>query len=790
MFTIGLPMCIPVYTLAITGINISILSRNIFDWSPLPVLLAFIFILLYDKFTLNPSKITKIFLLGTALTIGLFFVPLPISSTPLLITGLIFANILAILQLAKKFDISSMLLFLAIPCFAVCFAAIGLNLIELAIFAGFAAKTSLILAFEAAKKQEGSGTSLLVLKKQLNTAEQNFSKLFGILPDPAVIVDGKGTFLAITERVTALSGFQREELIGTNFMKTDLITAGSKAILVKNLTKRMLGFDVKPYQIELRAKDGMLKQFELNAMKIDFQGKPADMVILRDFTERNKLTRSLEQEQERFQSVAESSGEWIWEVDSEGKYVFSNPCIDKILGYSAEEIIGMKCCDLICQSEREEKKKLFKDCENKKKQICITKNCLHKDGQTIILESHIALKYTADGRFAGFRGVDRDITERKKAEAEISNSKKYFETILYSLLSGIVIIDAKTHEIIDVNPAALTMMRSTREEVIGKVCHNFLCPVENGKCPITDLGLTVDRSEKILLTNNGSRISILKSIGKVESNGRSLLIENFVDISDRKQMAAKLLKSERLAAIGELATMVAHDLRNPLQAISATTHFLKKATIQKRNEKMNFIIQRIDDSIKYSDEIIRDLLDYSANLKLDYGNADPHSVVHEALCGIEIPARIEVIDITQEKPKFQVDLERIRRVIVNLVMNAIEAMPAGGTLTIASQEKQDRVELSFADTGIGISKEKMNRLWTPFVTTKAKGLGLGLPICKRIIEAHEGEINVETENGKGTTFTITIPINTLRDENVEFSIRESLPIFSQTHPKSKGYEQG
>jgi len=547
----------------------------------------------------------------------------------------------------------------------------------------------------------------------------------------------------------------------------------------------MLGFHIETYEIELRVKDGRMLQFELNAMKIEYEGKSADMVIFRDLTEKNKLIKALEQEQKPFQSVAESSGEWIWETDIERKYVYSNAGVAKILGYKAEEIIGTRCCDLMCQDNREENKKLFENSIIKKEQFCTTKKCLRKDGQISILESHIVPKYSANGKFAGFRGVDRDITERKKAEEELANNKNYLETILNSMLSGTVILDGRTHEIVDINPAALKMMGITREEAIGRACYKFLCQAEKGKCPITDLGLTLDSSERVLPTANGWRTSIFKSVTRLESNGRSLLVESFIDISERKEMEKRLLKSEKLAAIGELATMVAHDLRNPLQSISTAVYFVKKANQEIGNEKMTSMLKRIDDAVNYSEKIVRDLLDYSSDMKLELTETDLHSIVNQALSGMVIPAKIEVVDRTQETLKCHVDMEKIRRVILNLIANAFDAMPNGGILTIASREEKDSLELSIQDTGVGIPKEKMDRLWAPFVTTKAKGMGLGLPICKRIVEAHKGEICVETENGRGTTFRITIPIMPLGKENVEFFVNAPQAIFLETNKNQK-----
>jgi signal transduction histidine kinase len=257
------------------------------------------------------------------------------------------------------------------------------------------------------------------------------------------------------------------------------------------------------------------------------------------------------------------------------------------------------------------------------------------------------------------------------------------------------------------------------------------------------------------------------------------------DVTEKKEIEDRLLKSEKFAAIGELATMVAHDLRNPLQSIATSIYYLKKSTEQIGNENINAILQRIEDSVGYSEKIIKDLLDYSATFKLELTETDPKSLFKLSLSEIVVPAKIKIINKTHGKPKVLVDFNRFRRLIVNLVLNAFESMPNGGTMTIISSARNDSLELRIMDTGTGIPKEKMEKLWTPFVTTKAKGMGLGLPICKRIVEAHKGEILVETENGKGTTFVIRIPIMASGNENLAFFVEENPTILAEKNKKIK-----
>ncbi len=534
----------------------------------------------------------------------------------------------------------------------------------------------------------------------------------------------------------------------------------------------MLGFHIDPYEIELILKDGRKMEVELNASKIEFKAKPADMVIFRDLTERKKLVRSLEREQERFQSVAESSGDWIWEVDNQGRYTYSNPGIEMILGFTAEEIIGRECCGLLCEDEKDDKQLLFKTLANANERFCFIKHCKHKNGKNRILETHGVPIYE-NKKFVGFRGVDRDITERQLATEELTKGRKYLEAVLNSILSGVVIIDSKTHQIIDANNAALNMMQTTREEAIGKICHKFICPAEIGKCPITDLGLKVDKSERVLLTKSQTRMPILKSVTELVEGERCLLIENFTDLTERKEMEEKLIKTEKLAAIGELATMVAHDLRNPLQGITIGIDFIKSLTQQNCDSKIKSVLERINDSVQYSEKIIKDLLDFSATIQPERVETEPSKLIKQSLSELVIPAHIKLIDRTEETPVFFADPEKMKRVILNLVNNAFEAMPLGGTLIISSQKYTAGVEISFRDTGIGIPERKMEKLWTPFVTTKAKGMGLGLPICKRIIEAHKGEIIVETEKGKGTCFTIRLPIGAFDKRSCDFFINDS-----------------
>jgi len=220
----------------------------------------------------------------------------------------------------------------------------------------------------------------------------------------------------------------------------------------------------------------------------------------------------------------------------------------------------------------------------------------------------------------------------------------------------------------------------------------------------------------------------------------------------------RLLKSERLAAIGEIAAMIGHDLRNPLTGITGAIYYLKMKSGPKMDKKSREMLNLIEEDIEYSNKIIDDLLEYSKEMQLELTETAPKQILNEALSLVKVPKNIQVLDSTQNKPKIKVDVEKIKRVFVNIIKNAIDAMPKGGKLTIKSERTEDNLKVAFTDTGIGMPKDIVEKLWTPLFTTKARGMGLGLSICKRIVEAHGGSISVESIVGTGTTLTVTIPV--------------------------------
>jgi len=286
-------------------------------------------------------------------------------------------------------------------------------------------------------------------------------------------------------------------------------------------------------------------------------------------------------------------------------------------------------------------------------------------------------------------------------------------------------------------------------------------------------GEKVSGSEYTIKRKNGSTFPVIVHAAPILREGKAVGLRGIVmDITDRKRMEEALLKSERLAAIGTTAAMVGHDLRNPLQGIASAAYLLKTRLGARNGEQITESLRVIDDCIEYSDKVITDLLEYSAEIHLHLALTSPKSMVQQSLPLVQVPSNVQIDDSSKPSPKLVADREKIRRALLNIIKNAIEAMPEGGSLAISSREADGQVEISFADTGIGMTNETLAKLWTPLFTTKAKGMGFGLAISKRIVEAHGGSIHAKSTFGEGSTFTVRIPIISQELRRMEFSANQ------------------
>ncbi len=233
-----------------------------------------------------------------------------------------------------------------------------------------------------------------------------------------------------------------------------------------------------------------------------------------------------------------------------------------------------------------------------------------------------------------------------------------------------------------------------------------------------------------------------------------------------KETQEQLIRSEKLAVIGQLASGVGHELRNPLGAIKNAVFYVRrkitKTDLPATEPRVLEFLSIIDDEVDAANKVISDLLGFSRVAKPTVLPVNVVDILEDALEHASMPENIDLAkDIDNNLPMVMVDADQIRQVFVNIVINAQQAMPEGGRLAIKARSSGEFVEVEFADTGCGIPESAINKIFDPLFTTKAKGIGLGLSVCQSILERHGGNIQVESHVGKGTTFTVSLPTQTV-----------------------------
>jgi len=253
--------------------------------------------------------------------------------------------------------------------------------------------------------------------------------------------------------------------------------------------------------------------------------------------------------------------------------------------------------------------------------------------------------------------------------------------------------------------------------------------------------------------------------GDDELSTLSVNIDNMLQtLNDYQQ---RLKESERMATIGETSAMVGHDLRNPLQVVYLLSSRLKKIigliggkVDESEVKEMEFIEDKLKAQTVYMNKIVSDLQDFSRkNINVSYEEVDLEKLVQEVIATLTLPENIDIsTDFDGALGAVQADGGLLRRVFTNLLTNAVQAMPDGGFIIVEGSPVRSMAKVSVSDTGPGISEENREKIFQPLFTTKAKGTGLGLAVCKRLVEAHGGEITFSTKEGVGTTFSVMIPI--------------------------------
>ncbi|CAG9606313.1 Adaptive-response sensory-kinase SasA [Pseudoneobacillus rhizosphaerae] len=615
------------------------------------------------------------------------------------------------------------------------------------------------------------GTSAIISKK-LAHSDSNLKDITSALDASSIvaITDEKGIITFVNKRFIEISGYEEHELLGQNH---NILNSGyHPSDFFKNLWKTIGSGEIWKGEIRNKAKNGSYYWVDTTIVPfLNRKGKPYQFVSIRsDITNRKLAEENVINTLKDIKDIkfALDQSSIVAITDQKGAITYVNDKFCEISKYSEEELIGQ---DHKLLNSNHHPKEFFKELwktigsgEVWKGEICNRA----KDGSIYWVDTTIVPFLNEKGKPYQYIAIRTDITTRKKTKEQLKNALKEMTDFKFALdQSAIVAFTDEKGIITSVNDNFCEISKYSREELIGQD-HRILNSGTHSKEFFKELWRTIGTGHvwKGEIQNRAKDGSIYwvdtTIVPFINENGKPyqyIAIRN--DITERKRTEEIIHRQDKLAAVGQLAAGVAHEIRNPLTSMRGYTEFLSlDETDPQRKEFLDIILDEIERVNNIVEEFM--VLAKPKAIELEEKNIIP--VIKNVVSMLEFEARKRNVrlhlECQEEIIQVECDENRLKQVFLNFIKNGIEAMPNGGDLIVRTSINNQNVQISIQDTGVGISEEKLKKLGEPFYTTKKNGNGLGLMVSFKIIESHNGRVYVESELNKGTTFNILLPAKT------------------------------
>jgi len=495
----------------------------------------------------------------------------------------------------------------------------------------------------------------------------------------------------------------------------------------------------------------------------------ADTAAMGAAASRRDAEEKLQISRLRLDGIIESAMDAIITVDEGQQVVLFNRAAVQMFGCSAQEAIGQPIVRFLPTRFRAAHRRHIQSfgqagVTSRKMGRLGTVSGLRADGEEFPVEaaiSHIAVEgkkyYTV---------ILRDITEHRRVTEELRSQHEFIEAVLETVGALVVVLD-RHGKILRFNRACEQATGYSSEEITGKAVWDvLLVPEEIDEVKamfarLTD-GEPRNEHENVWVAKDGRRRRIAWSNTVITNRQGAVdyLVGTGIDVTLLNQIQAQLRKTERIAELGTLASGMAHEIGTPMNVILGRAEYLMDRV---KEEPVRKGLQTIVAQVERITKVMNQLLAFARRKSPERGPLALKDMIDDSLELFRerlAKARVTVeLALDDHCPAAQADADQMRQVIINLIMNALHAMEGGGTLRVGLEPEQDRVKLTVVDTGHGIPKDALQKIFEPFFTTKefGKGTGLGLTVVKGIIEEHQGTITVDSEEGKGTTFTVWLP---------------------------------
>ncbi|NQT74037.1 MAG: PAS domain S-box protein [Chloroflexi bacterium] len=540
------------------------------------------------------------------------------------------------------------------------------------------------------------------------------------------------------------------------------------------------------------------------------------MIMSWDITERKRAEEELRESEARFRTIFENANDEIVLLNSEGTIVDRNVKGEDLVGYCLDEVVGKNISELgftIPEERVPAMTELFVKAMNGGKGRGLTEvKLIHKNGHRVLVEASVS-PLKKNGKVEGILVILRDITERKEAETALQHRENRFRSLIENSSDVIMVLNAET--VIEYcSPSIERMQGYKMEEMLGRNAFDFVHPDQVSEAmKVFAHGIQIPgytaQLELNLQRKDGEWITV-ELVGKNLVNDSSVggVVLNFRDITEYRRAEAELqellkaseekkeiitashtqlqqalqaleltheelkksqeqlLQSEKLAAIGQLVSGVAHELNNPLMAIYVCTELMLRY-VQDETTKRD--LHNLHADTERAIAIVRNLLSFARKQEPERKPISVNECIQSVLSLRMYELRLDNIEVVEELdpslPRTMADYQQLQQVFLNLLINSEQAMKDahdGGQVVIRTEKTIDSLHITFADNGPGIPQYTLSRIFEPFFTTKevGEGTGLGLSICYGIIKEHGGKIRAHGNENGGTTFAIELPITT------------------------------
>ncbi|MBN1189341.1 MAG: PAS domain S-box protein [Dehalococcoidales bacterium] len=659
----------------------------------------------------------------------------------------------------------------------------------------FIAKNGQVITFSANIEQIeiDNQPSLLVLlediterkktEEALRASEEKYRLLIENANEAVVVVqDGRVKF--VNHKGTTMTGYSEQEMLDRHF--SAFVHPDDLETVSLNYNRRLKGYGPIPvYELRVMTKDNTTRWIEASGAAIVWEGKPATLNILSDVSDRKLAQEKLKKSEELFRLLAENAKDLIFRLrlrpHIELEYI--SPSALAFTGYTPEEHYRDPG---ILENLRHDHEGGVNPETNLTDITGIAREMRwrRKDGSFIWAEEQANPLYDASGNLAGIEGIVRDITERKRTESVQADDATRRRILIDQSIDGIVILD-QSGNVYESNRRFAEMIGYSPEEVkhLNVRDWDFHFSASHLKEMLSNVNEKGDHFETVHRRKDGTSYDV-----EISTNGAVYAEQKLIfcvcrDITGRKRMEQAVMTlyenekkqreelQEEARARGLFIDVLAHELRTPLTPILASTSMLR-AILEKGHEKT---LKRISENIHVSAQALASRLEellevarYSrGTFKLRKEKVNVYRFIRGVISRFEptLEAKNQrlMLDIPDRLPEIEIDDSRIEQVLINLLSNASKFAP-GTDITMEITAETKRLIFNITDKGIGISAEEKVKIFQPYHRVeqdrqKFPGIGLGLAVCKQIVEAHGGKIWVKSEPGKGSTFSFSLPLN-------------------------------